>query len=167
MLAFVNRNIEFDRNVYFQDSTGKAELLVQFSPFLTNAEELMKPLGFVRKNIDWSGLCKCLNIRTYFTNSLSTTATTITDDNYALSLSTAPNPLSDEADISFSLPLSGFASISLLDMRGTRIASVAEGTFNAGAHSLPLNTSHLSSGQYILVLQTPTERVYQFITVLH
>lgn len=165
--TLVNYRIEFGNNVYFQDSTGKSEFLVQVSPFAINAEEQMKTFGFVRKNIDWSGLCKCVNIRTYFAKPLSTTATTISDDNYALSLSTAPNPLSDEATIRFSLPHSGFASLSLLDMRGSRIASFAEGTFNAGVHSLPLNTSHLASGQYILVLQTPTERVHRLITVLH
>lgn len=167
MLTLTNQNIEFGNNVYFQDSTGKSEFLVQVSPFAINAEEQMKTFGFVRKNIDWSGLCKCVNIRTYFAKPLATTATTISDDSYTLSLSTAPNPLSDEGDIRFSLPHSGFASLSLLDMTGSRIASFAEGTLNAGVHSLPLNTSHLASGQYILVLQTPTERVYRLITVLH
>ena len=52
-------------------------------------------------------------------------------------------------------------------MTGSRIASFAEGSLNAGVHSLPLNTSHLSlRGSTILVLQTNRE-VYRLITVLH
>ena len=77
------------------------------------------------------------------------------------------NPVSDEMNVQTFSPVSAHCSIKLFDMRGTQVMTVFDGLLEQGESSLSAKITGIASGQYILVLQTPTERVHRLITVLH
>ncbi|MGB3543455.1 DUF1501 domain-containing protein [Rubrivirga sp.] len=65
----------------------------------------------------------------------------------------SPNPLRHTATVAFSLAEPGPARIDLFDIRGRRIARLADGTFSAGSHLAVLEAGRLPSGSYVLRLE--------------
>ena len=63
-----------------------------------------------------------------------------------------PNPFNPTSDISFSLPKSGHAVLTLYDIRGRKVATLAEGMFGEGTHTITLDASKMSSGVYFYQL---------------
>ena len=59
-----------------------------------------------------------------------------------------PNPFNPETTISFSLPLQSHVKIQVFDNRGRHIANVADGTHQAGHHSVRFYADDLPSGIY-------------------
>jgi uncharacterized protein (DUF1501 family) len=68
-----------------------------------------------------------------------------------------PNPFVDRASVSFRLARAGRATISISDLQGRRIATIASGSFTAGAHRLPLSLE-LVPGMYLCTLETGSAR---------
>lgn len=70
------------------------------------------------------------------------------------SLSVFPNPASSNTSISFTLSLPGTVSITVFDMAGRLVQTVATREMQQGVHRIILNTNDLSAGMYLLKLQS-------------
>ena len=66
----------------------------------------------------------------------------------AVSLSAYPNPFNSSTTINYSLPRSGWISISISNILGQSVATLYSGNQNAGAHSLAWDATPFSSGLY-------------------
>jgi hypothetical protein len=69
-----------------------------------------------------------------------------------------PNPMSDLGELAYALDQTEHVEIVLMNTMGQRVETVCNQIAPPGEHHLPLNTRHLPSGLYLLVLQTPTHR---------
>jgi hypothetical protein len=68
-----------------------------------------------------------------------------------------PNPFNPQTQIKFYLPKAGQTSLSLFDINGRSIRTLAEGYFVPGTHLFqwyPEQSQHISSGVYLVMLQT-------------
>jgi hypothetical protein len=65
-------------------------------------------------------------------------------------LTVYPNPVNQQATVSFSLDRSGKVSIELFDIPGKRVLEVAHSEFGAGDHHVALDASSLAPGVYFL-----------------
>ena len=62
----------------------------------------------------------------------------------------SPNPVSNSATVSISLPSSMSVSMNLIDASGSIVATVSVGVLDAGDHGINLETAMLPSGAYML-----------------
>lgn len=91
--------------------------------------------------------------------------TELKPDNYEY-LNVYPNPFNPEILIRFSLKNSGFARIKVFDITGREITQISGGFFNAGSHERNWNSKGLSSGVYIIRLETPNNILAKRIAVI-
>ncbi len=73
-----------------------------------------------------------------------------------LNLFIRPTPASHHAEISFSLPRTGPARLSVLDISGRELTVLNQKEFTAGTHHLVWNCANLPPGVYLLRLDTGT-----------
>ncbi len=67
------------------------------------------------------------------------------------SLETAyPNPFNPSATIPFALPEAANVALTVYDVLGRRIATLADGRYEAGRHEAIFDGSRLASGLYIV-----------------
>lgn len=59
-----------------------------------------------------------------------------------------PNPFNPETTIPFALPVRSNVKLSVYDLLGREVATLAEGSFEAGTHTVSWDASNLSSGVY-------------------
>jgi hypothetical protein len=78
----------------------------------------------------------------------------------------APQPASSHATVELELEQWLQLRASLVDATGREVASIADGIFEAGRHSLPLTVGQLPSGVYSLVVETVYGRVVEQIVVV-
>ncbi|MDH3890241.1 MAG: PKD domain-containing protein [candidate division Zixibacteria bacterium] len=64
-----------------------------------------------------------------------------------------PNPFNPKTSIRFSLPSSMNVRLEVFNVLGQNVATLYEGTLNAGLHEYEFDASHLSSGIYLYRLQ--------------
>jgi Leucine-rich repeat (LRR) protein len=77
-----------------------------------------------------------------------------------------PNPASDEAVLRYTLREQGITSLALYDAKGTLVRQIWQRFHSAGEFTDHVQLRTLASGSYILVLQTPSERVMMPLVVL-
>lgn len=65
-----------------------------------------------------------------------------------------PNPFNPETTVSFILPEAGQTSLSVYNLRGEKVAELFDGFRQAGIHQVTWNASSVSSGIYLLRLET-------------
>jgi hypothetical protein len=70
-----------------------------------------------------------------------------------------PNPFNASTKISFILPKEERITLSLYDITGRKAATIAEGTYPAGNHSLKLDMKDYASGIYYLRLDTDNAHI--------
>jgi WD40 repeat protein len=69
-----------------------------------------------------------------------------------------PNPAGDEVEIGYELVESGRTQLFIINMNGERVKTLFDKEISSfGVNSEKITTSELSSGSYLVVLQTPTE----------
>jgi photosystem II stability/assembly factor-like uncharacterized protein len=68
-------------------------------------------------------------------------------------LSIYPNPVSQEATISFSSDVASSANVSIYNLLGCEVAQLYDGTLDAGNHSFTWDASGTTSGAYICVVR--------------
>jgi len=68
----------------------------------------------------------------------------------------APNPFSDAALITYSLPKAGNIRLELYDVAGALVTTLAQGHHTAGSSSFIIHRSSLARGIYLLKLETET-----------
>lgn len=74
-------------------------------------------------------------------------------------LETYPNPFNPQTQIKFYLPKTGHTNLSVFDINGKSVQTLAEGHFVQGTHSFqwsPAQNQHIASGVYLVMLQTRT-----------
>jgi hypothetical protein len=76
-----------------------------------------------------------------------------------------PNPASDNLHISFTLPGSATAAITVTDMLGRVVATVSGKEIVSGANTVVLPVSSFPSGSYIVRLQGSAGSVSQQVTI--
>ncbi|MBD3166133.1 T9SS type A sorting domain-containing protein [bacterium] len=59
-----------------------------------------------------------------------------------------PNPFNPETTIQFSLREAGDVRLTVYNVHGQVVETIADGTFNAGRHEIAFNASHLAGGIY-------------------
>ena len=85
----------------------------------------------------------------------------------ALGLGTPfPNPVREQATISVAMASAGPARLALYDALGREVAVAWDGAMAVGRHSVPLDTSRLPAGIYVLRLATGAETATQRLTVV-
>ena len=77
-----------------------------------------------------------------------------------------PNPFNSSANISVSLPQSGFLDIKIHDLTGREISAISERKFRAGRREIHLDGSMLRSGVYIIGISNGSEICYRKFVVL-
>ena len=65
-----------------------------------------------------------------------------------------PNPFNPTTTISFGLPEADRVSLTVYDISGRQVLSMAKGLYPAGQHDIQLDASQLSSGSYFYMLET-------------
>ncbi|MBC11609.1 MAG: hypothetical protein CMM85_01400 [Rhodothermaceae bacterium] len=80
-------------------------------------------------------------------------------------LPAVPNPVSATTVIPFETAASGSVRLDVFDVTGRRIATLADGPRAAGRHEVRFDTSGLSSGIYLVRLQSGGESVVRQIAV--
>jgi flagellar hook assembly protein FlgD len=88
-----------------------------------------------------------------------------------LTLTAAPNPFNPVTEITFSLPWSGHARLAIHDLRGRRIATLADGLYPAGEHRVRWHArdehgAAVASGVYYIRLVGEDEVRVKKITLL-
>lgn len=70
----------------------------------------------------------------------------------------SPNPFSDKTEITFALPKSCEATVTVYDASGAKVATLAKGSYKAGVHKLLLDVkaAKLQPGVYFARLETDT-----------
>lgn len=77
-----------------------------------------------------------------------------------------PNPFNPSTVISYQLVVNSRVSLKVYDMLGRQVASLEDGYKIAGEHTVQFNASGLSSGQYIVRMETPGYVKSQMITLI-
>lgn len=65
-----------------------------------------------------------------------------------------PNPFNPATEIRFALPKSSNVELSIYNMLGEKVKTIASGIMNAGEHKVSFNAANLSSGVYFYKLTT-------------
>jgi len=86
-------------------------------------------------------------------------------------LQSSPNPARGEARIRFALPVGAAATVEIYDVRGRRVATLEDGDFPAGSHSVGWNGvddagREVPAGVYFYRLTTPTSTVTRKLVLL-
>lgn len=89
----------------------------------------------------------------------------IKPDNFEY-LSVYPNPFNPEMFLRFNIKNSGYVRIKVFDIAGREISQIADGFFNAGIHERNWNSKGLSSGVYIIRLETPNNILAKRVAVI-
>ncbi|MDK9700841.1 MAG: T9SS type A sorting domain-containing protein [bacterium] len=72
---------------------------------------------------------------------------TIVPSEYSLAQN-FPNPFNPSTEISFALPRAAKVKLTVMDVMGREVATLANGNFSAGSHRVTFDGSNLSSGVY-------------------
>jgi|GEM_PF-3246004 len=65
-----------------------------------------------------------------------------------------PNPFNPSTAITFSVPEAGNVSLKVYDMLGREVATLINGSMNAGSHTVNFNANNLATGMYMYTLKT-------------
>jgi hypothetical protein len=77
-----------------------------------------------------------------------------------------PNPFNPATTLRFGLPAAGEIDITVFDLTGRQVATVARGIMPAGWHNVSFNAAKLSSGTYVVRFRSGSNVHHQKITLL-
>ncbi len=77
-----------------------------------------------------------------------------------------PNPVNTTMELEYEIVEDGRTELFISDLLGRRVAVLVSGEAKAGRYVLTVDATKLSSGTYIYVLQTPTERLSRMMEVV-
>jgi hypothetical protein len=78
----------------------------------------------------------------------------------------APNPFNPSTQVTFNLPTAGQVQLTVFDLMGRNVATLADGVFAAGEHTLNFNAGALPSGTYLVRLTSPQTSVVHRMMLL-
>jgi hypothetical protein len=85
---------------------------------------------------------------------------------YSLQLNNYPNPFAQRTTIEFEIPTSGNVEIKLYNSMGELTKVITDKNYNAGVHTLHLDSKQLSSGNYFIKMETNGQSVNKAIQVV-
>ena len=98
---------------------------------------------------------------------ISTVSSDVIDSRYLNILKFNPNPVrDDEADVSFSIRMSGEINLAIYDNSGTKVGFLSLGTIDAGSYTVKAPIEGLSSGTYMLRLSSGPYKQEQQIVIV-
>ncbi len=108
--------------------------------------------------------CVCKNYRLYYNFDTQVSVQEPQPATAALNLEqNAPNPADDETNIAFELPNAAHVTLTLHNILGREVFTIADGAYTAGKHMIPLSLHHLPQGIYTYRLsaggQTTTKQM--------
>ena len=71
-----------------------------------------------------------------------------------IQLSAYPNPFNPSTQIQYTLPEAGSITISVFNVLGQQVRTLAEGTRSSGAHTITFNATGLPAGMYVVRLES-------------
>ncbi|MFH0765723.1 MAG: T9SS type A sorting domain-containing protein, partial [Calditrichota bacterium] len=77
-----------------------------------------------------------------------------------------PNPFNSTAILRFDLPQAGMVKLTLFDISGRRIRTLADDYYPAGSQAVTLDAAQLPAGVYLLKLENGTHRSLQRAVIL-
>ncbi|MCH8548455.1 MAG: T9SS type A sorting domain-containing protein [Balneolaceae bacterium] len=77
-----------------------------------------------------------------------------------------PNPFNPTTTVRFNLPVQSDVRLDIYDMVGRRVATLVDGTMQAGTHEQIWDASRLASGVYIARLITPEQTYIRKLTLI-
>lgn len=77
-----------------------------------------------------------------------------------------PNPANNNAMITFRLPESQIVELAVYDLAGRKVSLITQGVYPIGEHRINWMTSQLSSGMYIVTLQTSHIKLSRTLMIL-
>ncbi|MBC8144167.1 MAG: T9SS type A sorting domain-containing protein, partial [bacterium] len=81
-------------------------------------------------------------------------------------LSNYPNPASGQTTFSFTVPVQGNVTLTIVDGRGRALGSVVSRVYDAGSYRIQFNTSQLPPGAYGYVLQSGATRLTRRMSIV-
>jgi hypothetical protein len=72
-----------------------------------------------------------------------------------------PNPFNPSTNIVFGIPTPSKVTLTVYDITGKRVVTLADGNFNAGNHTIVFNANALASGLYFYSLVTPDKVLHR------
>ena len=78
----------------------------------------------------------------------------------------APNPTASASTVRFAMPDAGAVSVSVYDLLGREVATLAQGEMAAGWHTASIDASRLSAGVYVVRMQAGSFQATQRMTVV-
>ncbi|MBT7788972.1 MAG: T9SS type A sorting domain-containing protein [Calditrichaeota bacterium] len=81
-------------------------------------------------------------------------------------VSAFPNPFNHSTNISYNLPETDHLSIALFDLHGRMVTDLVSGEISAGQHIITLDGKSLSSGVYIIQLESSNMLAKQKVTLI-
>lgn len=146
---------------YIQDAGGGTRFKVNMR--LGTATSLADDITLTENGDDISLLIRNTSINAFQIVVDETRLVSVDDDavaGFAL-MQNYPNPVQGETSISFSLPVASNTTIEVFDLVGNKVATVVNGMFNAGSHTVKwngksANGNDLASGMYVYKMTTGT-----------
>ncbi|HPV14869.1 MAG TPA: T9SS type A sorting domain-containing protein, partial [Candidatus Cloacimonadota bacterium] len=83
-----------------------------------------------------------------------------------IALHAYPNPFNPECTISFQLPEAGKTMLTLYNIRGQKVKTIASRTYEIGEHKVTLDASHLPSGVYTIQIKNGSHSQSKRITLM-
>lgn len=80
-------------------------------------------------------------------------AESITPTSFGIA-SVSPNPFNNRAKVSFGLAQAGDVSLSVIDMMGRSVMTLAKGDFASGSHTVAIDAEGLAGGTYLVRLES-------------
>jgi hypothetical protein len=77
-----------------------------------------------------------------------------------------PNPFNPITSITFELPIVSDVELSIHNLTGQKVQTLVYEKKNAGTHTIQLNGTHLSSGIYFYVLETPSNKLVKKLALI-
>lgn len=77
-----------------------------------------------------------------------------------------PNPFNPETTIEFDLPEEGEIKLTLFNILGEKVKEIENGYCKAGNYKIKIDGNNLSSGTYIIILQTNNKRITHKIQLI-
>lgn len=77
-----------------------------------------------------------------------------------------PNPFNPAAQVSFDVPRTSEISITVYNVIGSKVATLAERTFAAGTHTLQFNGAGLASGMYLIRARMENQILTKQVTLI-
>jgi len=77
-----------------------------------------------------------------------------------------PNPFNPSTNIQFELPFTSTVSLLVYDVLGREVATLVNGNFPAGKHTIRFDASTLANGMYLYKLRVDNQEIVRKMTLI-